>query len=294
MTARNGRIRAPDAHPMPSREGSRIDAQGNAGRDARDRSHGRGNGFALVTACQGPGSKDYPSHLEALHEQHSGHRVQAVRLHRREDRPSARGPLPAPGRAGSRQLVLRRAGHHSRRAEGPLPPRRVRDPERGCRRPPGHPRRPGRRGRGRGMDGRAVAALLAGAGRAAPAPVHRARLPRPHRPLPHPQHRPDHPRRPHRQAPAGLLQPAIPPAHPQRDADRRVHRRPRPGDTAVGAERRRPGGPHRRQPARRRSASTSRSGRTRSSGPTSASRPGAATASARRSRSGRCGSSSAS
>ena len=103
---------------MPSREGSRIDAQGDADRDARDRSPGRGNGFALVTARQGPGSKDYPSHLEALHEQRSGHRVQAVRLHRREDRPSARGPLPAPGRAGSRQLVLRRAGHHSRRAEG--------------------------------------------------------------------------------------------------------------------------------------------------------------------------------
>jgi integrase len=42
------------------------------------------------------------------------------------------------------------------------------------------------------MDGRPVAAVLAGAGRAAPAPVDRARLPRPHRPLPHPQHRPHH------------------------------------------------------------------------------------------------------
>jgi hypothetical protein len=128
---------------MPSREGSRIDAQGDAGRDARDRSPARaGTGFALVTACQDPGSKHYPSHLEALHEQHSGHRVQAVRLHRREDRPSARGPLPAPVRAGSRQLVLRRAGHHSRRAQGPLPPVRIRDPGRSCRRPPRHPRRP--------------------------------------------------------------------------------------------------------------------------------------------------------
>src|ERR1700722_9615508 len=35
MTARNGRIRAPDAHPMPSREGSRTDAQGDAGRQGR-------------------------------------------------------------------------------------------------------------------------------------------------------------------------------------------------------------------------------------------------------------------
>ena len=239
---------------MPSREGSRSDAQGDAGRDDRDRSPGRGNGFALVTARQGPGSKDYPSHLEAPHEQRSGHRVQAVRLHRREDRPAAHGPLPAPGRAGSRQLVLRRAGHHSRRAQGPLPARRIRDPGGGRHRPPGHPRRPGRRSRGRSMDGRPVAAPLAGAGRAAPAPVHRARLPQPHRPLPHPQHRPHHPRRPHRQSPAGLLQPAITPAHKERHADRRVHRRPRPGDTAVGAERRRPRGPHRRQPARPRPA----------------------------------------
>jgi hypothetical protein len=101
-------------------------------------------------------------------------------------------------------LVLRLAGRYGRRAEGPLPAGRIRDLEHSCRRPPGHHRRPGRRGRGRGMNGRSVAAVLARAGRAAPAPVHRARLPRPHRPLPHPQHRPHHPRRPHRQAPAGL------------------------------------------------------------------------------------------
>jgi integrase len=61
---------------------------------------------------------------------------------------------------------------------------------------------------------------------------------------------PHHPRRPHRQAPAGLLQPAITPAHKERHADRRVHHRPRPGDTAVGAERGRPRRPHRQQPAR--------------------------------------------
>ena len=134
--------------------------------------------------------------------------------------------------------------------------------------------------------------LLAGAGRAAPAPVDRARLPRPHRPLPHPQHRPHHPRRPDRQAAAGLLQPARPPAHPERHADRGVHRRPSPGDTEVGAERRRPRGPRSPATLSPTSGSTSRCVRTRSSGPTSASRPGAATASARRSPSGRCGSSS--
>src|SRR3984957_4512807 len=60
MTARNGRIRAPDAHPMLSREGCRIDTQGVAGRDARNRSPGRANGFALVTACQGPGQGTIP------------------------------------------------------------------------------------------------------------------------------------------------------------------------------------------------------------------------------------------
>jgi integrase len=37
---------------MPSREDSRIDARGVAGRDARDRSPGRANGFALLTARQ--------------------------------------------------------------------------------------------------------------------------------------------------------------------------------------------------------------------------------------------------
>jgi hypothetical protein len=39
------------------------------------------------------------------------------------------------------------------------------------------------------------------------------------------RHRPDHPRRPQWQAPASMLQPAITPAHPQRHAHRRVHRR---------------------------------------------------------------------
>jgi hypothetical protein len=62
------------------------------------------------------------------------------------------------------------------------------------------------------VDGGPVAALLAGTSGTAPAPVHPARLPRPHRPVPHRQHRPDHPRRADRQAPAGLLQPARPPA----------------------------------------------------------------------------------
>lgn len=75
----------------------------------------------------------------------------------------------------------------------------------------------------------AAAAVLAGPGRATPAPVHRARLPGPHRPVPHPQHRPYHPRRPDRQAPASLLQPARPPAHQEGNADRRL-----PPSTASG------------------------------------------------------------
>src|SRR6202020_2952812 len=107
---------------------------------------------------------------------------------------------------GGRKARYRRGGFATR---GTAPPP-----------PQGTPRRPA----GGGVDGGAVAAVLARAGRTAPAPVDRARLPRPHRPLPHPQHRPDHPRPPHRQTPAGLLQPAITPAHKERHADRRLHR----------------------------------------------------------------------
>jgi hypothetical protein len=57
-----------------------------------------------------------------------------VRLHRCGRRPTARGPLPAPGLARSRQLVLRSAGRHRRRPQGPLPAGRVRIQGGGCRR----------------------------------------------------------------------------------------------------------------------------------------------------------------
>jgi hypothetical protein len=63
-------------------------------------------------------------------------------------------------------------------------------------------------------------------------------VPRPHRPLPHPQHRPDHSADltgKRLQACFNLLSRQ---RTKKRHADRRFHRRPRPGDTAVGAERR--------------------------------------------------------
>jgi hypothetical protein len=139
-----------------------------------------------------------------------------------------------------RQLVLRRAGHHRRRAQGPRPARRARHPGRRHRRPPGHPRRPGRRGRGRGVDGGAVAAVLARASGTAPAPstLHGYR---------------DHIDRylvpsVGRITLADLtgkrLQAGFSLLSRQRTrngcADRRVHRRPGPGYLAVGAECRRP------------------------------------------------------
>jgi hypothetical protein len=276
---------------MLSREGSRIGAQGVADRDAHERSPERASGFALVMACQGPGQGTIP--LTWRHFMNSARGIVFKRCGCTDGKTGRQLAGRCPRLAepwhgtwyyavqvttvGGRKARYRRDGFATRDAAAAARQAILDAPA-------------DEAAAGAWTVARWLRHWLAQA-EPPPAPVHRARLPRPHRPLPHPQHRPHHPRRPHRQAPAGRLQHALPPAHPQRDAGGRLHRRPGPGDTAVGAQRRRPRGPHRRQSAR--------PGPARNAGPAApghpdrrASRPGAATASARRSRSGRCGSSS--
>src|SRR6266545_6064219 len=133
-------------------------------------------------------SKEQLSFLDRRRdEQSTRDRVQALRLHRTDLRASAGPAFPTATALRSWQLVLRGPGDLRRWASRPPPAGRLSHPGDSSGRAAGHTRRACRAKRGCGVDRGALAALLATGGRAEPAPIDRAQLPRPHRPLPHPR-----------------------------------------------------------------------------------------------------------